>query len=221
MDPAYRATQNSKLEPRLRALGFGCGKEPIPKWLADRRVSVIATDAPGINPAWDHTNQRAHSLEDLGIEDDNGFVEFREVDMNSIPDDLLQGEFNFTWSCGSFEHIGGISKSLEFFCKQMRCLRPGGIACHTTELNTDLSARETIDSDNLVLFRSFDIATLAGMLWQQGDRLWYPDFRQGDTEIDLFVDSPPYTAPYHLNISVGRFTSTSIVLIATRGDNRS
>lgn len=225
----YRGTEALKEEfrkfgaknlqaPPLRALGFGCGKEPIPKWLANNRVNVTATDASGINPAWDDTNQRAHNLADLGLDSDSDLVEFREVDMNAIPDDLLRGEFDFTWSCGSFEHIGGIDQSLEFFRNQMRCLKPGGIACHTTELNTDLVAEDTIDTENLVLFRAWDLGVLAGKLWQRGDRLWYPDFRPGDTEIDLFIDHPPYTAPHHLNIEIGGFVTTSVVLIATRGE---
>lgn len=163
LKPAVDNWHHTAATPSLRALGFGCGKEPIPKWLAQSMVSVIATDAPDDNPAWTETDQRTHSLEDLGLDNDNQLVSFREVDMNSIPDDLLQGEFDFTWSCGSFEHIGGIDKSLEFFRNQMRCLKPGGIACHTTELNVDLSAMTTLESDNLVLFRAWDLGVLAGV----------------------------------------------------------
>lgn len=217
LDPAVGRWQHTRTKPNLKALGFGCGKEPLPKWLSQSMVSVIATDAPGIDPGWDDTGQRAHSLADLGLDSDDRLVSFREVDMNSIPDDLLQGQFDFTWSCGSFEHIGGIDKSLEFFRNQMRCLKPGGIACHTTELNIDLDTMMTLEGDDLVLFRVWDLGVLAGMLWRQGDTLWLPDLRAGDTEIDQFVDRPPYTAPYHLNIEVGGFVTTSIVLIATKG----
>lgn len=228
LDPAVYSWKHSAARPRLRALGFGCGKEPIPKWLASHHVNVIASDAPGIDPGWDDTDQRSHSLTDLGLDSDNRFVSFREVDMNSIPDDLLQGEFDFTWSCGSFEHIGGIDKSLEFFRNQMRALKPGGIACHTTEFNPESASKwllskvweldPTIDSPNLCLLRRQDLARLAGDLWAQGDKLWLPDLKRGDTDIDRFVDRPPYTAPYHLNIEVGGFVTTSIVLIATRGN---
>lgn len=219
--PASARYRKSKAPQNLSALGFGCGKEPIPKWLARTECvsRIIATDAPGINPAWDATNQRAHNLSDLGIGSDNKLVEFREVDMNAIPEDLLIGEFDFTWSCGSFEHIGGINRGLEFFRSQMRCLKPGGIACHTTELNIDLDAITTLEADNLSFFRFYDLMGLAGVLWENGDRLWSPDFKQGDTEIDRFVDRPPYTAPYHLNIEIGEFVTTSVVLIATRGQH--
>lgn len=218
LDPAVTRWQHTSTKPNLKALGFGCGKEPIPKWLAQSMVNVIATDAPGIDPGWDDTDQRSHSLADLGLDSDNRFVEFREVDMNSIPDDLLQGQFDFTWSCGSFEHIGGIDQSLEFFRKQMRCLKSGGIACHTTEMNIDLNAMTTLESDNLVLFRAWDLGVLAGMLWLQGDKLWLPDLRTDFNPVDTFVDRPPYTAPYHLNIEIGGFVTTSIVLIVTRGN---
>lgn len=227
LDPAVARWQHSSAKPNLKALGFGCGKEPIPKWLSQSMVNVVATDAPDNNPAWTDTEQRSRNLADLGLDSDDRFVSFREVDMNSIPDDLLQGQFDFTWSCGSFEHIGGIDQSLEFFRNQMLCLKPGGIACHTTELNIDLDALTTLESANLVLFRLWDLGVLAGTLWKQGDKLWYPDLRLADTAIDRFVDRPPYAAPYHLNIEVGGHVTTSVVLIATRGsgnvngDNRS
>lgn len=216
LKPAVDNWHHTAATPSLRALGFGCGKEPIPKWLLGHSVRVVATDGSD-NPVWSTTEQLATSPQDLGIDPSTLRFDFRKVDMNAIPDDLLRGEFDFTWSCGSFEHIVGIDQSLEFFCDQMRCLKPGGIACHTTELNTELDAILTLESDNLVLFRVWDLGVLAGMLWKQGDKLWLPDLKQGDTEIDRFVDRPPYTAPYHLNIEIGGFVTTSIVLIATRG----
>lgn len=219
LEPAVNRWQHTSAKPSLKALGFGCGKEPIPKWLSQSMVNVIATDAPDSNPAWTETEQRSRSLADFGLDSDDRFVSFREVNMNSIPADLLRGEFDFTWSCGSFEHIGGIDHSLEFFRNQMRALKPGGIACHTTEFKiAPVESSETIDSTNLVLFRLRDLASLAGKLWAQGDKLWLPDLRLGNTPADMFVDRPPYTASYHLNIEVGGYVTTSVVLIATRGD---
>lgn len=198
-----RIWQKSEYPPNV--LGFGCGNEPLPSWFYDLGAIITATDGPA-DPAWTKTGQHASRK-----------GSYFEVDMNAIPAELLQGQFDFTWSCGSFEHIGGIDHSLRFFCNQMRCLKPGGIACHTTELNIDLDAGPTLNVANLCLLRASDLAQLAGMLWSQGDTLWLPDLQRGETEIDLFVDRPPYTANYHLNIEVGGFVTTSVVLIATKG----
>lgn len=214
------------MEPiKPKVLGFGCGKEPLPKWFLDEGCEVIASDAPGNNPSWANSGQLSKSLADLGIRGGASDlpIEFREIDMNSIPDDLLQGQFDFTWSCGSFEHIGGLEKSTQFFCNQMRCLKPGGIACHTTEFNfnsnTDFSLvpDPTINAPDLCLFRYRDLVELAGRLWLQGDRLFTPDLAPGDQEADRFVDSPPYNSDTHLNIQIGPFQTTSILLIAQRG----
>lgn len=195
-----------------RVLGFGCGTEPLPNWFFDHGAVVTATDGP-IKPAWTDTNQHASRLGN-----------YHEVDMNSIPDDLLDGSFDFTWSCGSFEHIGGIDQSIEFFRNQMRCLKPGGIACHTTEFNFHSSRGfggndPTIDSSDLVLFRRRDLATLAGRLWAQGDVLWLPDFEPGTSAADHYIDIEPYDrGSFHLSLRIGGHVTTSIVLIATRGN---
>jgi hypothetical protein len=207
-------------------LGFGCGKEPLPKWfLSHDNCIVTASDAPGNNPDWALTGQLSKSLSDLGIDKPNPSISFLEVDMNHIPQSLLQGQFDFTWSCGSFEHIGGLDKSIEFFCNQMACLKPGGIACHTTEFNYESQSNPsqwfnsndpTLNEHNLCLFRYQDLAKLAGRLWLQGDELLSPDLQPGNGEQDLFVDKYPYGSA-HLNIQIGNFKTTSIMLIAQRG----
>lgn len=210
----------------VRCLGFGCGKEPLPKWFLDQGANVVVSDAPGDDPKWVGTSQHAKSLSDLGIDDkSSGSIEFLQIDMNAVPSDLLNGQFDFTWSAGSFEHIGGIEKSILFFCNQMRTLKPGGLACHTTEFNYESQfgpnftpLDPTINADDLCLLRYRDLADLAGRLWLQGDRLWTPDLTQGDNVADLFVDTHPYKQfPYHLNIQIGEFKTTSVVLIAERG----
>lgn len=206
-----------------KCLGFGCGKEPLPAWLASYTSSVVATDGPDDTANWTKTNQRSVNVIDLpwqGIcqPEDIDRVEFRQVDMNAIPDDLLQGQFNFTWSCGSFEHIGGIDASLAFFCRQMQTLKPGGIAAHTTEFNP-IDSDETLNEPNLCLFRERDLRRLESMLAAQGDHLWSLDLCPGETELDTIVDVPPYTSDIHLSIKIGNWTTTSVLLVAERGES--
>lgn len=196
----------------LKCLGFGVGTDPLSKWLF-RSAEVVATDLDINDPrAEEWVNTRQHASE-TSLD----YCDYRSVDMNDIPDDLKQGQFDFTWSCGSFEHIGGIDASLRFFCEQMKCLRPGGIAAHTTEYNY-ANNHETLQAKNLVLFRKQDLERLAEMLKAQGDELLPLDFSLGNQPEDTIVDEPPYdTDNPHLKLRVGGFLTTSILLIARRG----
>lgn len=209
------------LGPGARALGFGVGLEPLAAWLAAQGASVVATDRPDETLEWDHTNQHASGLDHLrhpAVCPEREFAErvsFRAVDMNEIPDDLCRGEFDFTWSAGSFEHVGGIDRGLDFFCRQMACLRPGGLAVHTTEFNM-FSYEPTLEQPNLVLFRVQELQVLAERLAVQGDRLWPLDLASGTEPDDLYIDSPPYRLP-HLKLALGAFTTTSVLLVARRG----
>jgi hypothetical protein len=208
-----------------RVLGFGVGREPLPSWFAARGCNVVATDAPltdDIKHDWSKTGQHAYEVDDLyrkeivSLSAFDKYVLYQSVDMNNIPDYLLQGKFDYTYSTSSFEHIGGIDRSLVFFCNQMRCLKPGGIACHTTEYNVT-SNTNTLDSHNLCFFRRKDLERLSDMLTAQGDTLWPLDLEQGDSELDRIVDVLPYEGKVHLQIKTGPWVSTSVVLIAQRG----
>lgn len=209
-------------------LGFGVGKEPLTSWFTSRGAQVVATDFPEASNAstdWDSSSQLAKRLEDLhyphicGTKSLNAFsefVEFRPVDMNNIPPDLLQSKFDLTWSCGSFEHIGGLKAGIDFFCNQMQCLKPGGIAVHTTEYNYD-SNEDTINANNLCLYRHRDLISLRDCLAYHLDKLWPLDLSIPHPEDpDLYIDEPPYLAE---NIRIGNHVTTSIVLIAERGGN--
>lgn len=211
-----------------KCLGFGCGKEPIPSWLAKFGCSVVASDAPltdAIDRIWSVSSQHSANPDDLffaSIISRQAFdwsVNYKAVDMNNISEFLLNGSFGFTWSCGSFEHIGGIDASLNFFCNQMKALKPGGIAAHTTEYNFG-SNDETINAKDLVLFRKQDLEHLDEMLKAQGDRLLPLDLRGGDLPEDKIIDDPPYVNPVHLALRINQIhVSTSIILIAQRGQN--
>jgi len=205
------------------AIGFGCGREPIPAWLANRACRVLATDL-AVEDAkdWTPSGQHSSAFADLpfeGICDEarlRELVNFAPVNMNEIPDHLLRGEFDFTWSCGSFEHIGGIEAGLQFFLQQMRCLKPGGVAAHTTEFNFANDAN-TINALNLVLFRRRDLELLGQMLANQGDTMWPLDLTPGQLPADLHVDPYPYSGEYHLSLIINDHVSTSVLLVARRG----
>lgn len=208
------------------SLGFGVGLEPLPAWLAAHGAHVCATDAPDDTANWTGTGQRSTRLADLpwsGIcsPEQALNIQFQQVDMNHIPAYLLSSDFDFTWSCGSFEHIGGVESGLEFFCQQMRALKPGGIAAHTTEFNPFSTVNDpTLDTPDLCLFRESDLRHLGRRLKAQGDRLWKLDLDPGMTNADSIVDVPPHTGDVHLSIKVGGWTTTSVLLVAERGGAR-
>jgi glycosyltransferase involved in cell wall biosynthesis len=104
--------------------------------------------------------------------------------MNNIPEDLKQGEFDFIWSSCAFEHIGSIEHGLRFVKESLKCLKPGGMAIHTTEFNCS-SNEETLNTDNLVLFRHRDIQRLISELTAKGYRVEPPDYWMGDSKYDL------------------------------------
>jgi hypothetical protein len=132
--------------------------------------------------------------------------------MNSIPSDLRG--FDFTWSSCSFEHLGSIKKGLQFLENQMACLRPGGIAVHTTEFNLT-SNRKTINHGSLVLFRHRDIEKIAARLRAKGHSIDL-DFDPGTSPADQYIDVPPYVHLPCLKIRFGDFVTTSIGLTITK-----
>ncbi len=206
--------------PEVNALGFGVGKEPIASWLAAQGANVVATDRPDTTDEWTGTDQHAVDITDLWHPRVCSQAQFQRVsfvpcDMNAITDTIRDGKFDFTWSCGSFEHLGSVEAGLDFFCNQMKCLKPGGIAVHTTEFNAD-SLRPTLNMENLVLFREQELLRLAGRLAAQGDYLEPLQLRGGSEPADNHIDRAPYGLP-HLKLALGSFITTSIVLIARRG----
>lgn len=214
--------RNGLLIEGKRGLGFGVGKEPLPALFASRGCRILATDLDPSAPAsgdWISTDQHATQLEDLNernICDPKHFrerVSFRAEDMNKISSDLV--DFDFTWSSCAFEHLGSIRHGLDFFVNSLKCLRPGGIAVHTTEFNLS-SNYTTIEAHNLVVFRRFDMDELDRKLRAAGCELLPINFHPGDRPIDRHYDIPPY-ANTHLRIQLDRYVFTSIGLVARKG----
>ena len=211
------------LRPGARGLGFGVGQEPLSTYFAKRGVDVLATDLDADSAqasGWIHSGQHAAAPDHLfwpGILDRETFdrhVAFRTVDMTAVPADL-EG-FDFTWSACSLEHVGSIDKGLIFIEDSLRTLRSGGVAVHTTEFNLSSDA-DTIEEGGTVLFRKQDILLLARLLKARGHRLLPLNFYPGATEVDAYVDLPPYKSDPHLRLQIGAYKSTSIGLAIVKG----
>jgi SAM-dependent methyltransferase len=219
------------LAPGRRGLGFAVGRELLPAFLAGLGVEVLATDLQEDDPrsrVWNSTGQHAGEADHLfyphlvgdRVQFDS-LVRFRPVDMNAIPDDLLDGEFDFCWSVCSFEHLGTVEAGLDFVQRAMDCLRPDGVAVHTTEFNTDADG-PTIESGVTVLYQRRHIEALAERLMAEGHSVLPIDFDLGDGVLDRFVDLPPFAEPGgaqvvpdtpHLRMMIAEHACTSIGLI--------
>ena len=219
--------QRGLLAPGRKGLGFGTGREHLVAYFAKRGCEILATDLDSATAAqrgWVGTNQHSHSVQNLfieGIGDFAGFsrlVQFRTVDMNQIPVDLLAGQFDFTWSTCSFEHLGSLEHGRQFLLNQMRCLKPGGVAVHTTEFN--LSSNDaTLDRGETVLYRRRDLEDIARAIAAEHgiavNRIEL-NFDPGAGPMDRYIDIPPYsTHPQlnHLKLLLGNFVCTSVGLL--------
>jgi hypothetical protein len=215
--------ERDMIRPGRRGLVFAVGREPTPALLASLGCEIVATDLAAEDErsrVWDATSQWAANLECLnerGICEPDAFrrrVSFRTADMNDIPTDLRS--FDFTWSTCAFEHCGSIDLGLAFLERQMACLRPGGVAVHTTEFNLG-SNRETITTGPTVIFRMRDMETVAARLRAEGHRVEPFDLHPGDAAEDRYVDPPPYGSEPHMRLLLARWPATSIGIVVEKG----
>jgi SAM-dependent methyltransferase len=220
-------SQAGVLRAGTRGLGFGCGKEPLASLFAHAGSDVVATDlgpADSRAKAWSGGEQHADSVQDVwrpdlcSREEVAAHLQYRSVDMNSIPADLHRG-FDYCWSSCALEHLGSIENGLRFIQASARCLRPGGIAVHTTEYNPDPG--RTHETGATVLFQAHHFADLQRRLASDGVEMRPILAREGDPFMDGYVDVPPYPDPsqvgstlsvLHLRLLIGAHRSTSIGL---------
>jgi SAM-dependent methyltransferase len=206
------------LQPGRRGLGFAVGQEPLSALFATFGCELLATDQTAEQAqqgGWVTTGQHAATLEQLNAQalcEPERFrqrVRFRPVDMRSIPDDLTG--FDFLWSCCSLEHLGTLAAGERFIAESLRCLRPGGVAVHTTEFNVSANLF-TIRSGPTVLYRRRDLERIAQRLRTAGHQIEL-DFASGNLPIDQLIDHPPYRPTQHLKLKIGRYVATSYGLI--------
>ncbi len=218
---AQALDERGMLAAGRRGLGFAVGTEPLASLFAARGADVLATDLAADQLAaggqdWNVGNQHARGLESL-----NGRsicppaefaqrVRFRPVDMNHLPADLTG--FDFCWSSCSFEHLGSITLGRQFLVNMAACLKPGGVAVHTTEFNLS-SDEATVEEGSAVLFRRRDVEAMAADLRAVGCRLADRDYTIGGGAADWHVDRPPFTHVPHLRLELSGYVCTSIGLI--------
>lgn len=206
------------LQPGRSGLGFGCGKEPLAAVMAKRGVNVVCTDIVPLEKGdayWGATSVKDYFYE--GICDMDTFMaraSFKEVNMNAIPGDL--GQHDFIWSSCALEHLGSLQHGMDFVVYANKCLKPGGIAVHTTEYNVR-DDEHTFETEGLSLYRKRDILALKDQVERLGHRFVPINFDPGDHEMDLYVDAPPYSRDRHLKLLIdGQYTITSIGFIIVK-----
>lgn len=226
--------ENGHMRAGARGLGFGCGVEPLPSYLAAHGVAVTMTDLPAAEAeaaGWAMTNQHAAHLAMayhphlVSADQFDHHVSLRQVDMNAIPTDLV--DYDFCWSICALEHLGSIANGLRFIENSLSTLRPGGLSVHTTEYNIN-SEGPTIDNWPTVLFQQRHMEELAQRLRAQGHEVAELNYFLGDRPLDRFIDLPPYHhdlpaglaewlgEPYHLKVAVDGFAATCFGLIVRK-----
>jgi len=228
--------ENGHLKQGQRGIGFGCGAEPIPSYLASRGVDITITDLPpeeSEKRGWMSTNQHAGTLDAIHraeLVDRHTFLaraNLRFVDMNHIPSEL-QG-YDYCWSICALEHLGSIERGLRFIENSLQTIRRGGTAVHTTEFNF-WNDEQTIDNWPTVLFQKQHFVTIADQLRSAGHVVAELDFDVGDKPLDRFIDVPPYLHDLsasqrsyvgndasHIKLTIDGFPSTCFGLIIRKG----
>jgi 2-polyprenyl-3-methyl-5-hydroxy-6-metoxy-1,4-benzoquinol methylase len=202
------------LAPDRTGLGFGCGKEPLAAVMAKNDLKVTVTDIPPLDKSDSHWGSR--SAMDLfygGICSKEKYLDqviFRAVDMNDVPDDF--GGYDFLWSCCALEHLGSLKHGLDFIMNSTKCLKAGGIAVHTTELNVS-SDDQTYESPALSLYRKRDLLALQSDLFEIGCSVLPMNFYTGKNPEDKHIDLPPYEQKTHLKLLIEKFVITSFGIV--------
>jgi len=198
----------------------------LPAAFAGCGCRIHGTDLHGEKAAeqgWVETDQHGASLDDLnadGVLDQATFrtnVSFEFADMNHLPPQLTNGTFDFLWSSCSMEHLGTLRRGAAFVRNAMACLKPGGIAVHTTEFNVS-SNNDTVESGATVLYRRRDLEALARPLVADGHAVKL-DFSLGALPADQFVDAPPYRPTPHLKLQLGQYVTTSYGIVIQKSPN--
>ena len=206
------------VRPGSRGLGFGVGLEPIPAVLAARGCEVTVTDLPPEEArglGWAAMSERGLAeLDQDGICPADEFarrVRWRPVDMNAIPAALRRGGFDFVWSSRALEHLGSIALGQAFILNAVECLKPTGVAVHTTEFNLSSNVL-TASRQPTVLFRRRDVVDALTRCRARG---WASTFNpcSGHDPLDRAFDLPPYDGLVHLKLLIGRYVSTSVGLV--------
>jgi hypothetical protein len=201
------------LKEGSRGLVFGVGRERLPSYFASMDCIITATDLSSLNGPnnWQNTNQHCSCKKDLfhkALISEDKFeknVSFEEVDMNNVPKHLI--DYDFCWSSCALEHIGGLESGFNFIKNSLNCLKPGGIAVHTTEFNLS-SNINTFESEGSSVYRKKDIENFAEEMFEEGHEL-YLNFNIGESIRNFGVDEDRSNKDFHLKLKIQDFISTS------------
>ena len=132
------------------------------------------------------------------------------LDISKLP----KKHFDFLWSSCAIEHLGSLEDGLTFVRNSLDCIKPGGIAVHTTEYNVS-SNDQTIEVGPSVIYRRKDLESLDRSLRAEGGAIENLDFEAGAEPHDIGFDYPPYytNGRQHIKLRLDEYISTSILLI--------
>lgn len=99
--------------------------------------------------------------------------------------------------------------------QQMNCLKPGGVAIHTTEFNLT-SNTQTYDSGPVTLYRQSDIDCMVQTLRAAGHSIEI-DYSIGNGDIESKIATINHPDIPFLRLLLGRYVTTSIGLIIQKG----
>jgi hypothetical protein len=132
--------------------------------------------------------------------------------MKAIPTDLTG--YDFCWSACALEHLGSLRAGFDFILASLNCLRPGGIAAHTTEFNLG-SDSKTLTSGSTVVYREKDITAFAEELEREGHKIEL-NLCPGTTPTDRMIDRTR-DSDIHLRLYVNhQIAATSIGLVVQK-----
>jgi hypothetical protein len=172
------------LEAGARGLGFGCGDEPIPSVLAKLGMDLVATDVSGVTERDLLFKPRIVDAETFDRR-----VEVSNVDIRRLDDPTLRG-FDFCWSAGLMQDLGGMGEASDAIIGAMDVLKPGGVAVHTADF---AFAEDMAFSPvgGMSYSRAF-FEKLAEQLEGRGHQVTALDFGLGDHPLDGYVDLEPF-----------------------------
>lgn len=218
---AQALEERGMLMPGRRGIGFAVGQEPLASLFAARGVELVASDFHDetANANWAATGQHGDSLSQIhwsGILPRKDFiakVSYQNIDMRDLSHVPLE-TYDFSWSSCSFEHLGSLEAGFQFLTNSLDCLKPGGIAVHTTEFNVS-SNEDTIEVGDSVIYRKKDIEAFDLRLRRLGYAIEALDFNPGSEQHDIAFDYPPFYTHgrQHLKLQLGEYVSTSMLII--------
>lgn len=214
--------ERGMLESGRKGIGFAVGTEPLPSLFAARGVELLVSDY--MEGGWGEAAQLGSSLEQINwpgilpLCEFSELVSYQNIDMRDIAA-VPKEFFDFSWSSCAIEHLGSLEAGLEFLSNSLNCLKPGGVAIHTTEFNIS-SNEDTLDYGDNVIYRKKDIESFAMRIRNFGCAIELLDLDPGSNQHDMAFDYSPYykNKREHIKLRVNNYICTSLLLIIKKAE---